>query len=107
VVETRDEVALGQAPHAALRFARVALAGAVHPAGGGSARPNGFPRHGDGFNIDVGEPDAIPVDPSGPVTRNALPGGEIWDNQSPHFRDEAELWRRNENHPLPFVHDDD
>jgi penicillin amidase len=89
--------------------------------------PNGFPRHGDGFNIDVGEPDAIPVnladatftysqgptqrfvidmDPSGPVARNVLPGGEIWDNQSPHFRDEAELWRRNENHPLPFAHDD-
>lgn len=89
--------------------------------------PNGFPRHGDGFNIDVGEPDAIPVnlsdatftysqgptqrfvidmDPSGPVPRNVLPGGEIWDNQSPHFRDEAELWRRNENHPLPFSHAD-
>ncbi|HEX8789908.1 MAG TPA: penicillin acylase family protein [Polyangiaceae bacterium] len=89
--------------------------------------PNGFPRHGDGFNIDVGEPDSIPVkladatftygegptqrfvidmDPSGPVARNVLPGGEIWDNQSPHFRDEAELWRRNENHPLPFAHDD-
>lgn len=97
------------------------------PPDGDPQWPNGFPRHGDGFNIDVGEPDAIPVkladatftygegptqrfvidmDPSGPVARNVLPGGEIWDNQSPHFRDEAELWRRNENHPLPFAHDD-
>lgn len=97
------------------------------PPNGDTKWPNGFPRHGDGFNIDVGEPDSIPVklsdatftygegptqrfvidmDPSGPVARNVLPGGEIWDNQSPHFRDEAELWRRNENHPLPFSHDD-
>ena len=89
--------------------------------------PNGFPRHGDGFNIDQGEPDAIVVnladatftysagptqrfvidlDPAGIVARNVLPGGEIWDNQSPHFRDEAELWRRNESHPLPFAHAD-
>lgn len=89
--------------------------------------PNGFPRHGDGFNIDQGEADAIVVDladttftysegptqrfvidldPAGVVARNVLPGGEIWDNQSPHFADEAELWRRNENHPLPFAHAD-
>jgi penicillin G amidase len=85
--------------------------------------PNGFPRHGDGFNIDVGQPDSEPVnlsdatftygegptqrfvidlDPAGPVPFNVLPGGEIWDNASPHFADEAELWRRNENHPLWF-----
>jgi penicillin G amidase len=89
--------------------------------------PNGFPRPGDGFNIDVGEPDAIVVNladatftysagptqrfvidmnPQGPVAYNVLPGGEIWDNASKHFRDEAELWRRNENHSLPFAHDD-
>ncbi len=94
---------------------------------GDSTFPNGFPRHGDGFNIDVGEPDAIVVNladatftysqgptqrfvidmnPQGPVAYNVLPGGEIWDNASKHFRDEAELWRRNENHPLPFAHDD-
>jgi penicillin amidase len=89
--------------------------------------PNGFPRHGDGFNIDVGQPDSEPVnladatftygegptqrfvidlDPNGPTPRNVLPGGEVWDNASPHFADEAELWRRNENHPLWFSHDD-
>ena len=97
------------------------------PAVGDAKFPNGFPRHGDGFNIDVGEPDAIVVklsdatftysagptqrfvidmDPQGPIARNVLPGGEIWDNQSPHFRDEAELWRHNVNHPLAFAHDD-
>jgi penicillin amidase len=93
-----------------------------------SVFPNGFPRHGDGYNIDVGQPDSMPVqlkdavfsysagpsqrfvidlDPQkGPTARNVLPGGEVWDNTSPHFRDEAELWRRNQNHPIPFTHDD-
>lgn len=85
--------------------------------------PNGFPRHGDGYNIDVGEYGHHPakladvdftyghgptqrfvadLDPAGPVVRNALPGGEIWDNASPHFRDEAEYWRKNQNHPIAF-----
>ena len=88
--------------------------------------PNGFPRHGDGYNIDVGDPGlasslatatftysqgptqrfVIDMDPSGPTPRNVLPGGEVWDNASPHFADEAELWRRNENHPLWVTHDD-
>ena len=93
---------------------------------GDSTFPNGFPRHGDGYNIDVGDPGlasslatatftysegptqrfVIDMDPSGPTPRNVLPGGEIWDNASPHFADEAELWRRNENHPLWVTHDD-
>jgi penicillin G amidase len=94
---------------------------------GDSVFPNGFPRHGDGYNIDVGDydhtPDALAdVDftyGSGPTQRfvidvssagstpfNVLPGGEIWDNASPHFRDEAELWRRNENHPVAYSHAD-
>ena len=34
---------------------------------------------------------------------NALPGGEIWNPSSPHFRDEAELWRRNQVHPVPYA----
>ncbi|HEY5240588.1 MAG TPA: penicillin acylase family protein, partial [Polyangiaceae bacterium] len=88
--------------------------------------PNGFPRHGDGYNIDVGDPGlasslatatftysegptqrfVIDMDPSGPTPRNVLPGGEVWDSASPHFADEAELWRRNENHPLWVTHDD-
>jgi penicillin amidase len=116
----------------------------IPPIGDGTF-PSGFPRHGDGFNIDVGEPDGIPLslftaaadggvdggadaevpadlgfgysegptqrfvidmDPSGPVARNVLPGGEVWDNASPHFADEAEMWRRNQNHPFFFAHDD-
>jgi len=92
---------------------------------GDSVFPNGFPRHGDGYNIDVAEyahhPDklanvdfsysagptqrfVIDLDPAGPTARNVLPGGEVWDNQSPHFRDQAEQWRRNQNHPIPFTH---
>lgn len=112
-----------------LRFGSlVSLWGALSIPPIGDARfPNGFPRHGDGYNIDVGEPDAMPLtlagaafrysqgptqrfvidlDPAGPLPRNVLPGGEIWDGASPHFADEAEMWRRNENHPLWFAHDD-
>ena len=43
------------------------------------------------------------MDPKGPVARNALPGGNVWDSQDPHFRDEAERWRRNQNRPVPFA----
>lgn len=61
--------------------------------------PNGFPRPGDGYNVDVagyGLPTAL-------VARNALPGGNIWDSRSDHFRDEADRWRKNENRPVPFA----
>jgi penicillin amidase len=37
-----------------------------------------------------------------PIARNALPGGDVWDTAGPHFRDEAERWRKNENRPVPF-----
>lgn len=87
---------------------------------------HGFPRHGDSYSIDAsefsfvgaGKPfdfsyDAGPtqrfvvdLDPAGPKAVNALPGGAIWSAQSPHFRDEAELWRRNQTHPVPFALDD-
>jgi penicillin amidase len=87
----------------------------------------GFPRHGDGYNIDRADPDSMPVNlkdatfgysagPSqrfvadmntmGPTVNNVLPGGEVWDNTSPHFADEMEMWRRNVNHPIWFTHDD-
>jgi penicillin G amidase len=86
--------------------------------------PNGFPRHGDGYNVDVagyGLPAAldakasfsyshgptqrfvIDMDPAGPVAKNVLPGGNIWDSRSTHFRDEADRWRKNENRPVPFA----
>jgi penicillin amidase len=90
--------------------------------------PGGIPRHGDGYNIDVGnyghhpakladvsfaygagptQRFVVDMDPvNGPTARNALPGGEIWDNTSTHFRDEAEYWRRNKNHPVAFTHAD-
>jgi penicillin amidase len=85
--------------------------------------PNGFPRGGDGFTLDVASYDARPdtyadlsfiytngpaqrftidLDPAGPVAQNVIPGGAVWDNTSPHFRDDADLWRKNETHPMPF-----
>src|SRR5262249_46832470 len=86
--------------------------------------PTGFPRHGDGYNVDVGgytvpaaldanasfaythgptQRFVIDMDPSGPVARNALPGGNIWAPRSDPFRDEADRWRKNENRPVPFA----
>ena len=41
--------------------------------------------------------------PTGPKVDNAIPGGVIWDANSPHFRDQAELWRKNQTHPVPFL----
>ncbi len=88
--------------------------------------PDGFPRHGDGYNIDVanvafartlaatqfhytgGPSQRLVVDmtPTGPVARNVLPGGEVWYTTSKHMRDEAERWRKNQNRPMPFARAD-
>ena len=89
--------------------------------------PKGFPRHGDQWNVDASnfgitrslksdlnfEYGSGPVQrfvaemtPTGPVIRNALPGGAVMDKDSEHFRDEAEYWRKNETHPIPFELDD-
>jgi penicillin amidase len=93
------------------------------PPAGDTVFPNGFPRHGDSFCIDASQftyaaatdPQdftygagptqrfVADMDPAGPVVANALPGGNIWYPSSPHFRDEAEYWRRNETHPVPFL----
>jgi penicillin amidase len=96
------------------------------PPAGDATFPHGFPRHGEDWSVDVGgysywmaDPKApdftyshgpvqrfvADMQPSGPVLRNVLPGGEVWDNTSPHFRDEAELWRRNQTHPVPMTKD--
>jgi penicillin G amidase len=83
----------------------------------------GFPRHGDLYSIDAADYTFVPLgtpfdftygagptqrfvvdmDPMGPSAVNTLPGGEIWNPESPHFADEAELWRRNQVHPVPFL----
>lgn len=89
--------------------------------------PDGYPRPGDSFGVDNSDfsfstllteapsfaythgPSqrfVIDLDPAGPKAWNALPGGAVWDSLSPHFDDEAEKWRRNENHPVPFALDD-
>jgi penicillin amidase len=78
----------------------------------------GFPRHGDWQNIDRSDPGLGSFDftyssgpaqrfvanlaPTGPMVKNALPGGNVWDPNSPHFADEAELWRTNKNAPVAF-----
>jgi penicillin amidase len=27
----------------------------------------------------------------------------VWDASNKHFRDEAEMWRKNQAHPVPFL----
>ncbi|AUX45968.1 uncharacterized protein SOCE26_074700 [Sorangium cellulosum] len=84
----------------------------------------GFPRGGDQFAVDSSDyrlswaldesPDfryvhgpsqrlVVELDPAGPKAWNAIPGGNVWDAESPHFRDQAELWRKNQTHLVPFL----
>ena len=84
---------------------------------------DGWPRHGDNFTVDVGNfgtaggtrftygagPQqrlVVELGPDGPIARNALPGGESEDPDSPHHADEAEHWRRNEAPPIYFAEPD-
>lgn len=81
--------------------------------------PDGFPRHGDLGAVDPGNfsiyaPTSftfgsgasqrlvVEMTPTGPVARNAIPGGQSEDPDSPHHADEAEYWRTNVQPPLAF-----
>jgi len=87
----------------------------------------GFPRPGDQWNVDacnfgIVRSLASPLDfnyGSGPVQRfvaevgktgpkmkNALPGGTVLGKDSPFFKNEMELWRKNQNHDVPFEMDE-
>lgn len=85
--------------------------------------PNGFPRHGDRYTVDVSNFSTFATDrfdygsgpqqrlivemtPDGPIAQNALPGGQVLDPDSPHHADEMELWRHNETRPIYFEEDD-
>ncbi len=109
-------------PHTLTFGALVPLWGSLSiPPTGDPIFPNGFPRHGDLHTVDVANFGSHPATLSGldftygsgptqrfvadvqspaPVSKNALPGGEVWDNASPYFRNEAERWRRNQNRPV-------
>ncbi len=74
----------------------------------------GFPMDGDNYNVDVcngGITDyrysctggatmrmIVELDPNGIKAYNAIPGGQVWDSRSDHFRDQLELWLNNERH---------
>ncbi|MFI5290997.1 MAG: penicillin acylase family protein, partial [Polyangia bacterium] len=83
--------------------------------------PNGFPRHGDNGTVDVGNHglavdsfsysagpviravyELAPSKDGGPKAKNALPGGEVFDPESPHYRDLMELWRQNQTFDEAF-----
>lgn len=99
----------------------------VIPPGNDETFPDGFPRHGDLWVVDASsyrhnraiEADidfsyssgptqrfVVEMTPQGPKARNALPGGAVWDAASPYHRNQAEEWRRNQVHELPWVLDD-
>lgn len=80
---------------------------------------NGFPRHGgigtvdvaghvmrtDDFTNDHGAAMRFVCEmtPNGPKARNVLPGGQVFDPESPHYRDQMELWRKNQTFDLAFT----
>jgi penicillin G amidase len=98
-------------------------AGLAIPSPSDATFPGGFPRPGDLFTVDsagygaVGlEADlsfsfdtgaaqrfVVDLDPHGPRAWNAVPGGNVWDPSSDHLRDQADLWRKNSTHPVPFL----
>jgi acyl-homoserine lactone acylase PvdQ len=43
------------------------------------------------------------LDPAGPHGRDVLPGGEVFDPTSPHYRDLMELWRKNQTFNMAFT----
>lgn len=83
-----------------------------------SEYPHGFPRHGGNGTVDVGNHGLSTTDfsysegpsmrfvcdlgPNGPTARDVIPGGEIFDPSSPHYRDQMELWRKNQTYDLAF-----
>jgi penicillin amidase len=97
------------------------------PSPGDALFKGGFPRHGDMYVVDASnfsprlqddgsirhsygsgptQRFVITLDPDGLKVKNALPGGAVWDRDSPHFADQAERWRRNETRDVPFVVND-
>jgi penicillin amidase len=78
----------------------------------GEGYDNGFPRHGDNYNVDAcngGLSDysfgcggvalqrlVAEATPEGIVSFNALPGGQVWDKTSPFFRNQLPTWLDNE-----------
>ena len=85
--------------------------------------PGGFARHGDQHVVDLSpfplehaaegldlssgagpvQRLVVDLDPAGPRARFALAGGAVEDPADPHFADEADGWRRNELHDVPFL----
>jgi penicillin amidase len=84
--------------------------------------PDGFPRHGDYGAVDVGNFGlfntgadtgfmhgsgasmrmVVEMTSTGPRPFNAIPGGQVYDPDSPHHRDEADLWIANEAPPMSY-----
>ncbi len=86
-----------------------------------SEHPNGFPRHGDMFSLDASHPGMKDRDFSynhGPAVRHvmsmvtpverhgAVPGGQNEDPRQPHYRDQMDLWVKNEAPMVPLAVED-
>ncbi len=83
---------------------------------------NGYPRHGDNGTVDVGahglavddftygEGPALravyELDPAGVKAKNTIPGGEIFDPNSPHYQDLLQLWIKNQTFDELFKEED-
>lgn len=89
------------------------------PATDDATFPDGFPRHSDLAAVDPGNYGiygatdfsfgsgasqrlVVEMTPAGPIARNAIPGGQSEDPDSPHHADEAEFWRTNQQPGLAF-----
>lgn len=90
------------------------------PPEGDARYPDGYPRHGDNFNVDAANfgmwstddfsyragPQqrlVLEMTPDGPRAWNARAGGQSQDPDDPHFADDVEYWRRNQAPALYFT----
>jgi len=108
----------GQVHTLTLKFAVSFLESVQIPRAADPVYMGGFPRHGYFGTVDVAGPTTSQAfsyssgpairfvceldKATGPHAKNALPGGEIFDPSSPHYRDQMELWRKNKTFDLAF-----
>jgi penicillin amidase len=81
-----------------------------------------YPRGGDNYTVDACNGGVfdysfgcgggaimrflVELDPEGVRSYNAQPGGQVWDNNSPHFSDLLDIWLANDRYELAFHPDD-
>jgi penicillin amidase len=119
----RDEWRWGRMHTAHMEAMMPGMAGFDIPPATDAVFPDGFPRPGDLYAVNAAPYDLTPssigsdvfhatdgavlrlvveMAPAGPLAQAVIAGGQVADPSDPHFRDDAEYWRHDRTHDLPF-----